>query len=99
MDLSWLGAKDVKILNQVIALGDRSRKTLGFLPRAGFMQAAASGTLLAAIRDGQVVGYALFALPRQVVRLNHLCVEESVRGSGVARHLVDSISEKHADRF
>ena len=99
IDLSWLGVKDHEIIDQVISLGDRSRKTLGFLPRAGFTQAAESGTLLAAIRDGQVIGYALFSLPRQVVRLTHLCVEESVRGSGVAQRLVDAISEKHADRF
>ena len=98
-DLLWVSTKGHVIVDQIIALGDRSRKTLGFLPRAGFIQAADSQTLLAAIHDGQVVGYALFSLPRQVVRLTHLCVGESVRGAGVARRLVDAISEKHADRF
>lgn len=99
IDLRWVSAKDHAILGEVIELGDRSRKTLGFMPRAGFVQAAESGTLLAALHRGRVVGYALFSLPRQVVRLTHLCVEESARGGGVARHLVDTISQRHADRF
>jgi hypothetical protein len=55
--------------------------------------------LLAAVHDGQVLGYALYSLPRQVIRLTHLCVSENARGEGIARRLVDSISERHADRF
>jgi GNAT superfamily N-acetyltransferase len=97
--LLWVSTRDRQALDQIIALGDRSRKTLGFMPRGGFIQAADSRTLLAAIRDDHVAGYALFSLPRQVVRLTHLCVGEGVRGTGVARRLVDAISEKHADRF
>jgi len=98
-DVSWIAADDHIIVAQVVALGDRYRRTLGFLPRAGFAQAAESGTLVAALRDGEVVGYALFSLPRQVVRLTHLCVEDSARGSGIARRLVEAVSAKHADRF
>ncbi len=63
------------------------------------MQAANSGTLLAAIHDGHVLGYALYSLPRQVIRLSHLCVSENARGQGIARRLVDAISERHVDRF
>jgi GNAT superfamily N-acetyltransferase len=99
VDLVYVGRQDEESLGQVVALGDFSRRTLGFLPRVAFLQAADSGTLLAAIRDGQVLGYALYSLPRQVVRLTHLCVSEDARGQGIARRLVEAISERHADRF
>lgn len=46
-----------------------------------------------------VMAYALYSLPRQVVRLTHLCVSEDARGRGLARLLITAISERHADRF
>jgi GNAT superfamily N-acetyltransferase len=98
-ELTYVRRQDERFLDQIVALGDMSRRTLGFLPQAAFLQAADSGTLLAAIGDGQVLGYALYSLPRQVVRLTHLCVSEDVRGQGIARCLVDAVSERHADRF
>ena len=99
VELVYIGRQDEQILHQIVALGDMSRRTLGFLPQTAFMQAAESGTLLAAVDDGQVLGYALYSLPRQVVRLTHLCVSENARGQGIARRLVQAISERHADRF
>lgn len=99
VELVYVGRQDGQFLGQIVALGDMSRRTLGFLPQVAFLQAADSGTLLAAIRDGQVLGYALYSLPRQVVRLTHLCVSENARGQGIARCMVDAISERHADRF
>ena len=80
-ELVYLGRQDEQFLGQIVALGDMSRRTLGFLPQVAFLQAADSGTLLAAIRDGQVLGYALYSLPRQVVSLTHLCVSQNARES------------------
>lgn len=80
-----------------VALGNASRATLGFLPEGAYRDAAAKGTLLLA-RDGRtVVGYALYALTQRHVRLVHLCVDEGRRAEGVARLLVESISERHRD--
>ncbi len=65
-----------------------------------FEEAATSGCLPAATRNGEVVGYALFALRsrRFEVSLTHLCVRNSERGQGTARRLVDDIARRHADR-
>jgi GNAT superfamily N-acetyltransferase/predicted nucleic acid-binding protein len=90
---------DAQLLRQVVALADKSRKTLGFLPPAAFAQAAENKTLLAVTREGLVAAYVLYALPRQIVRITHLCVAEDFRGGGLARLLVDAVSQQHADRF
>jgi GNAT superfamily N-acetyltransferase len=90
---------DREIRAQAIALGDKNKRTLGFLPHKAYEQASAAGTLLAVVEHGQVMAYALYSLPRQVVRLTHLCVSGDARGRGLARLLITAISERHADRF
>ena len=90
---------DGEIRAQAIALGDNNKRTLGFLPHKAYEQASAAGTLLAVVERGQVMAYALYSLPRQVVRLTHLCVSRDARGQGLARLLITAISERHADRF
>ncbi|TKA04914.1 GNAT family N-acetyltransferase [Actinacidiphila oryziradicis] len=87
-----------ELLDAVIQLGDRNRATLGFLAGAAFEQAAHSRTLLAATIRGKLAGYALFALPAQRIRLAHLCVDDRFKHRGIARLLVDKISELHQDR-
>lgn len=94
-----VGRGDREFLAQVIALGDENKKTLGFLPHRAFEQACEAGTLLAVIERGHVLAYALYSLPRQVVRLTHLCVSREARGRGLAGVLVGAISDRHADRF
>jgi GNAT superfamily N-acetyltransferase len=90
---------DREVVAQAIALGDQNKRTLGFLPHKAYDQASAAGTLLAVVEHGQVLAYALYSLPRQVVRLTHLCVSDGARGQGLARLLIDAISERHEDRF
>jgi GNAT superfamily N-acetyltransferase len=97
--INTVGAKDERLLAAVIALGNRNRKTLGFLPRAAFRQAAETGTLLAAVEGARLAGYALYGLPGDRVRLAHLCVDSDYRGQGVNQRLVDAISSRHADRL
>lgn len=97
--LVWVGPQDSQSLSEIIALADHHRRTLGFLPPAAFFQASSNGTLLAAVSSDEVAGYALYSLPRQVVRLTQLCVSERKRGSGIARMLIEAISERHSDRL
>ena len=88
------------LYDQVIALGNANSATLGYLPYAVFKEAAESERLLAAARDGEVIGYALFALRsrRYEVSLTHLCIRGNERGKGTARSLVEEIAQRHATR-
>lgn len=90
---------DRGMIAQAIALGDQNKRTLGFLPHKAYNQASSAGTLLAVVEHGHVMAYALYSLPRQVVRLTHLCVSGEARGQGLARLLIEAISERHEDRF
>ncbi|MCX4920101.1 GNAT family N-acetyltransferase [Streptomyces sp. NBC_00687] len=99
VQITAVDAADEILLAAIISLGDRNRKTLGFLPHAVFRQAAKTGTLLAAVEGGLLAGYALYGLPGDRVRLAHLCVDDSYRGQGVNGKLIDAVSERHADRL
>jgi GNAT superfamily N-acetyltransferase len=83
----------------LIGMGDRFRRTLGLMPRAVYREAAERGWLLSASIGTQLVGYALFRLPRNEVALSHLCVVEDAQGHGVARALVTHISAEYGDRL
>ncbi|MGW1836718.1 GNAT family N-acetyltransferase [Streptomyces sp. NPDC002067] len=90
-----------ELLDAVIALGDRYTKFLGLLTPPAYRKHAEDDGLLAAVENGEVVGYALFGLPKRnpYVRLAHLCVAEEHRGRNIARLLVGAIRERHAHRL
>lgn len=87
-----LTSVDDPLFPQVMELGDSWKKRVGFLPKAAFDAYAEHSTILVAEHQGQVLGYACYALPRLHVRLVHLCVPARVRGEGIARALVAEIS-------
>lgn len=84
--------------DQVLRLYRQAKSNLGFLPDGGFRERAARGSLLAAVRDSKVAGYALYDLPGDCIKLRHLCVDSTLRGHGVARQLVDELIRRHDDR-
>ncbi len=94
-----LASSEGRLLDQVIALGNNASQTLGFLPASVFRQAAHDQRLLVALQDERVIGYTFFGLPRQEVRLAHLCVDPAFRRQGVARRLVQELSERYHDRI
>ena len=85
-------------LAQVIKLGAKARRTVGFLPDSAFTERAEQGTLLVALDGDHVAGYALFDLPRDEIRLVQLVVAESHQGQGIARALLDMIARDHNER-
>lgn len=90
--------RDDERISQVLALWRTQRRWLGFLPNQGFIERAAKGTLIAATAGATVLGYILYDLPGDRVKLIHLCVDDQHRGRGIARRLVDAVSARHQDR-
>ncbi|GAA4063758.1 GNAT family N-acetyltransferase [Streptomyces shaanxiensis] len=90
-----------ELIDKAIALGDGYTKTLGLLTPPAYRQAAEAGGLLVAVEADEVIGYALFGLPKRSahIRLAHLCVAEEQRGRGIARLLVEAIKERYPQRL
>lgn len=69
------------------------------MPDAGFADRVERGTLLAAVSGDAVVGYVLFDLPGDRIRLVHLCTATEARGRGIARALVDAVAGAHPHQY
>ena len=82
-------------VSTVIALADRNRRWLGFLPASALRQMAAARRVLVTTSEDQVLGYVLFDLTRSDIRLVHVCVDDAARGSGLARRMIDELSTRH----
>ena len=90
-------AKDLGIqhLEAVDSLMKRNGKMLGFLPKEALRDYFRKGGVLGVIEDeDKVVGYLLYATHSHRFRIVHLCVEERLRGKGIARKLIDALKEK-----
>lgn len=96
-----LASDDTQAYEAVVKLSNRFIDRLGQLPYAAFEEARDESRILVATDQDThtVVGYALYRLPRNEVSLTHLCVEPDARGTGVARALVDRITELHCQRL
>ncbi|MEW9518761.1 GNAT family N-acetyltransferase [Streptomyces tubercidicus] len=90
-----------ELIDKAVALGDRYTKTLGLLTPPAYRKAAEDGGLLAVVELDEVIGYALFGLPKRSarIRLAHLCVAQEQRGRGIARRLVQGIKERYPQRL
>lgn len=103
IELCLIGSDD-PLFEDVFALGESHKQSVGMLPRQAWRDYADGGQLLVAVETsadsarGRVLGYAAFRLPRQEVALAHLVVSPADRGRGVARMLVEYLSNRYADR-
>ncbi len=83
----------------VLALHKSNRSTLGPMPDAAFRDRARHKGLLIGVDSNDIVAYALYDIPRHnVIKLVHVCVSESARGTGIARALVDEAIRLHPNR-
>lgn len=66
-------------------------------PRSVFDLRAEQGNVLAASAGDRLLGYTLYEIVKNRVRLVHLCIDPAHRGRGIASLLVDHLSSKHKD--
>lgn len=85
-------------ITAVLGLQRSAKATVGFLPDQAIRDRAEVATLLVAIEDHDVVGYLLYDLPRNEIRIRQLVVAHKARGRGVAAALVEILSKRHPQR-
>ena len=81
-------------LKQVLSLARLNSSTLGFLPRAAFVEAARHRRVLVAIdAQGDFLGYLLYGISAKVMLayIVHLCVSPEHRGKHIAPQLVQEL--------
>ncbi len=84
------------LVEQILDLWRHNRRTLGFMPRQGFVDRATRGSLLAALdNDGRVAGYLLFDLQRDAAKIIHVCVRDGQRRHGVSERLVEDLISRY----
>lgn len=83
----------------VLLLLKRAKQTVGFLPDSAVRDRAERGTLLIAADGDAVVGYVLYDLPRNDVRIVQLVVAEFARRAGIGRLLVEEVAKRNPSRY
>lgn len=78
--------------DQLDLLMKENSRTLGFLPREALYSHLDGETVLGAkTHDGALVGYLLYAMYPDHIRIAHLCVSQHFRGQGMAKRLFEAV--------
>ncbi|MEV4385917.1 GNAT family N-acetyltransferase [Micromonospora sp. NPDC049580] len=97
VQLETVRPDDSDAVSQAFELGCQFKARLGMQMRGAYEQAAGHGHLLVAKQDGRVIGFALYGIAYQRVRLAYLCVSPEHRRGGIAAMFVEHLSAKHSD--
>lgn len=89
---------DGRDFEQVLRLLKLAKSTVGFLPDSAVRDRAERGTLIVAHDGVGIVGYVLFDLPRDEIRLVQLVVDPRARRAGVAKVLVGEVARRNPAR-
>ncbi len=86
-----------KYLDDVIALGDANKNTLGLFPKDAYKEQASKKWIIVAVDNltEKLVGYLLYSLSRRkmLVSIVHLCVDSSWRRKGITKLLFDELKK------
>lgn len=82
------------IIEQVIHLADRNKKTLGFLPKEAIVEHCINGKVFVCYFENKVYGYIYFSYTNSnIVKIYHLCIDETQRCNGIARRLFEQFKK------
>jgi len=81
-------------VDQIIALADANKRSLGFLQKAVFHEQAAQGRLWVAVSDGsgECLGYLLFGGRYPGIRIFQLYVQKAYQRLGVGQSLISALT-------
>ena len=89
-----------KLYKEVVALGDKNSRTLGFLPESAFAKYAQDRQIIACCSNNteELLGYVLYRVSYNKVTIVHLCISEKARNQKVAFGLVNHL-KKNTKQF
>ncbi|MCH2451430.1 MAG: GNAT family N-acetyltransferase [Gracilimonas sp.] len=89
------------IIEKVISLGDKYRKTLGHFPEGAFREHANKRLLFVAENDNELCGYILFRVvkSKQTISITHLCISEKFRGNGLGAKLLSELCNSFKNKL
>lgn len=92
---------DDPIIDQVIALADKNRKTLGFLPHGAIREQCQNGNAFVCLLEDKLVGYILFSnLKRSyIVKIKHFCILEDFRGKNIGENIFHEFKKTIKDAY
>ncbi len=87
-----------QMLTAVVELADKNKKWLGLLPREAIREFAKQDQIVIALDEtgSDLLGYLVYYAARMRAKIVHLCVDESRRGLGVGRLLVEELKRRVA---
>ncbi|CAM1360717.1 Acetyltransferase [Tenacibaculum litopenaei] len=97
-----IGLSEEALIQKVIELGNKNKKTLGLLPEGAIRLHIKKGFLFISIdEEDNLHGYVLFSITqrKRIIRIIHLCVEEEFRGKKIAKHLLDFLKNEFLDKL
>lgn len=100
MTIEFLKEND-SFLQKVIALSNKHKNTLGFFPEGAFREQAKNRYILIATNNEKLAGYLLFQpiQGRHLIRITHLCIDQSFLKQGLATKLLNALKEKYSGVF
>ena len=89
--ISKLASPDLAAVDKLMK---RNSKTLGFLPEQALLEYLEKGGVFGAkTKDGQLIGYLLYAVNPKYFRITHLCISEEFRNQGFAKIFINTLKE------
>ncbi len=87
-------------LESVIALGVSNSKSVGHMPRGGFIDHASKGLIIIAKTNKNILtAYLMYRISYQKASIVHLCVNKEWRKKGIAKKLVDRLIQETKDLY
>ena len=92
---------DDMIIDQLIALADSNRKTLGFIPAGAIREQCQTGNAFVCLQENTLIGYILFSnlKRRYIVKIKHFCISKEFRKNKIGGMLFQEFKKILKDSY